>query len=104
MCIKQCVYACRIKQQRYNYILAVILCPHLCIALLRRSCQEQMIFKRMGVPGPTPIPVFGNMLTIFRKVCELDDLHITVCNISRILTKLTKVSYLVNVLNMGGNS
>ncbi|XP_025087662.1 cytochrome P450 3A8-like isoform X2 [Pomacea canaliculata] len=34
---------------------------------LWRSCQEQMTFKRMGVPGPTPIPIIGNMLTILRK-------------------------------------
>ncbi|XP_025084850.1 cytochrome P450 3A56-like [Pomacea canaliculata] len=34
---------------------------------LWRTCQVLMTFKRMGVPGPTPIPVFGNMLFMFKQ-------------------------------------
>ncbi|PVD34819.1 hypothetical protein C0Q70_06097 [Pomacea canaliculata] len=42
----------------------------LAVLWLWRSCQVLMTFKRMGVPGPMPIPLFGNMLTMIRQPQE----------------------------------
>ena len=40
-----------------------IICPYFSYDLRTKN-----IFRRMGMPGPAPIPVLGEMLNLIRKV------------------------------------
>ncbi|XP_033752182.1 cytochrome P450 3A8-like [Pecten maximus] len=50
-------------------ILMVIVC--VCYTVL--MSRDFLTFRRMGIPGPTPLPIFGNLLSMINKGIRVFD-------------------------------
>nr|XP_022304798.1 cytochrome P450 3A40-like [Crassostrea virginica] len=56
-----------------NWILALVF---FCVSLLLYSKWKHSLFRRYGVPGPSPVPLFGVSLKYNRKGLALTDQEI----------------------------